>query len=114
METQPHHVIAIGRQYGSGGREIGRRVAARLGYSFYDNELLTLAAKHAGLDPEVAAQAEERPTNGLLYNAPLGLGAARGAPFRQFADYRFAAEHIDIVLYNHGRFLPCEGFMYCL
>lgn len=78
METQPHHVIAIGRQYGSGGREIGRRVAARLGYSFYDNELLTLAAEHAGLDPEVAAQAEERPTNGLLYNAPLGLGAARG------------------------------------
>lgn len=48
MESQPHRIITIGRQYGSGGREIGRRTAARLGFSFYDSELLTLAAKRAG------------------------------------------------------------------
>lgn len=74
-----HRVITIGRQYGSGGREIGRRVAAALNCAFYDNELLTLAAKRAGLHPDIAAKAEERPTSGLLYTAPLGIGAARGA-----------------------------------
>ncbi len=74
-----HRVITIGRQYGSGGREIGRRVAAALGCAFYDSELLTLAAKRAGLHPDIAAKAEERPTNGLLYTAPLGIGVARGA-----------------------------------
>lgn len=74
-----HRVITIGRQYGSGGREIGRRVAAALGCAFYDSELLTLAAQRAGLHPDIAAKAEERPTNGLLYTAPLGIGAARGA-----------------------------------
>lgn len=73
MESSPsngnHLIIAIGRQYGSGGREIGRRVANKLGIAFYDNELITLAAEHADMDPAVAAKSEERATSGFLFSS---------------------------------------------
>ena len=42
-----NHVIALGRQFGSGGREIGRKLGEALGFAYYDRELLTLAAKRA-------------------------------------------------------------------
>ena len=41
-------VITIGREFGSGGREIGKKVADRLGIKFYDKELLQEAAKESG------------------------------------------------------------------
>ena len=43
-----HTIITIGRQYGSGGREIGQKLAERLGIKCYDNELLSIAAKESG------------------------------------------------------------------
>ena len=46
-------VITIGRQYGSGGREIGRLVADALNVKYYDKELLTEAAKASGVKPEI-------------------------------------------------------------
>lgn len=42
-------VVNIGRQLGSGGKEIGEKLAARLGIDFYDKELITLASKESGL-----------------------------------------------------------------
>ena len=41
-------IITISRQYGSGGREIGRRLAERLGIPYYDKELIILAAERSG------------------------------------------------------------------
>ena len=38
-------IITIGREYGTGGREIGQKLALRLGIPFYDRELITRAAK---------------------------------------------------------------------
>ncbi len=38
-------VITIGREFGSGGREIGKKVADRLGIKFYDKELFTGSCK---------------------------------------------------------------------
>ena len=66
-------VITIGRQFGSGGREIGRRVAERLHIPFYDKELLTHAAKQSGLSEETIAYFDERPTNSLLYSLSTGV-----------------------------------------
>ena len=40
-----HTIICIGRQYGSGGREIGRKLSESLGFAYYDRELLKLAAE---------------------------------------------------------------------
>ena len=41
-------IITISRQHGSGGREIGRKLAGQLGIPFYDNEIITAAAKASG------------------------------------------------------------------
>lgn len=54
------YVITIGRQYGSGGREIGRLIADMLGIKYYDKELLTESAKVAGVKPELFEAADER------------------------------------------------------
>lgn len=61
-------VITIGRQFGSGGREIGAKLAHELGIPFYDKELLTRAAKESGYCEEMIQMHDERPTNSFLYN----------------------------------------------
>lgn len=43
-------VVTIGRQFGSGGRELGRKLSKRLGFKYYDKELLSEAARQAGVD----------------------------------------------------------------
>ena len=44
-------VITINRQYGSGGREIGRKLAEIYGVPFYDNEIISRAALHTQTPP---------------------------------------------------------------
>ena len=61
-------IITIGRQYGSGGREIAKMVAEKYGIPYYDKELLTRAAKESGFCEEMLASHDERPTNSFLYN----------------------------------------------
>lgn len=65
-------IITIGRQCGTGGREIGRKLAARLGVPFYDRELLRLAAEESGIAHENFIMYDEVPTNSLLYSLSLG------------------------------------------
>ena len=65
-------VITIARQYGSGGREIGERVAELLGIKHYDENLITLAAREGNLDETVASKADESAANSLLYTLALG------------------------------------------
>ena len=61
-------VITIGRQFGSGGHEIGQRVADYFGIKCYDKELLSRAAKESGFCEEMIQNHDERPTNSFLYN----------------------------------------------
>lgn len=61
-------IITIGRQCGSGGREIGNRLAEKLNIKCYDKELLTLAAKQSGLCKELFETHDEKPTNSFLYS----------------------------------------------
>lgn len=68
-------IITISRQYGSGGREIGEKLAERLEIPFYDNELITRAAKESGFSVEAFQNAENKATNSLLYSIAMGLGA---------------------------------------
>lgn len=60
-------VITIGRQYGSGGREIGRLLAEKYDIPFYDNELLKVASEHSGIAEEFFIENDEKPVNSLLY-----------------------------------------------
>ena len=61
-------IITIGRQVGSGGREIGQKVASALGIPFYDKELLSQAAKESGICEELFETHDEKPTNSFLYS----------------------------------------------
>ena len=61
-------VITIGRQFGSNGREIGRRLANRLNYQFYDKELLNEAAKASGMSTGILKSLDEKPNRSFLYN----------------------------------------------
>lgn len=53
-------VVTIGRQFGSGGRELGQKLAKRLGFSYFDKELLSRAAEHSGVSREFFEQRDER------------------------------------------------------
>lgn len=68
-----NYIITIGRQFGSGGREIGEALAKKLSIPYYDKELISMAAKESGLDSEVFDQVDERATNSLLYSLSMGL-----------------------------------------
>ncbi len=65
-------IITIARQYGSGGREIGERVAEMLGIPLYDKELITDAAAKGSLNEEVIKGADESAANSLLYTLAMG------------------------------------------
>ena len=67
-------LITIARQCGSGGREIGERVAALLGIPLYDRELIVAAAEAGELHPDVAARVDEKAANSLLYTLAMGAG----------------------------------------
>ncbi len=66
-------IITIARQFGSGGREIGKALSEKLQIPFYDKELISLAAKESGIDSEVFENVDERATNSLLYSLSMGL-----------------------------------------
>ena len=60
------YVINIGRQLGSGGKEIGEKLAARLGIDFYDKELINLASEESGLCREFFEKADEKASQGII------------------------------------------------
>ncbi|MDR2196462.1 MAG: cytidylate kinase-like family protein [Coriobacteriales bacterium] len=57
--TVTRHIITISRQYGSGGREIGEKVAAALGYGYYDRELIRRAAQDADISEDLVREEGE-------------------------------------------------------
>jgi cytidylate kinase len=61
-------IITIGRQFGSGGREIGRMLSEKLNIKMYDKELLTLAAEDSGYSKEIFESHDEKPTSSFLYS----------------------------------------------
>ena len=63
-------IITIGRQFGSGGKDVGIRVAKELGIPFYDKELLQEAAKKSGLCEKIFENFDERPKS-LLYSIAM-------------------------------------------
>lgn len=65
-------VFTISRQYGSGGHEVGEKLATKLGIPFYDNDLITRAAQKSGVSKEIFEQVDEKPTNSFLYSLSMG------------------------------------------
>ena len=70
MSTMP--VITISREYGSGGRAIGEKLAKELGIPFYNKELILMAAKESGLSEEYIKKAEQQKSTSFLYGLYMG------------------------------------------
>ena len=68
-------IFTIGRQYGSGGRLIGQKLAEELGIPFYDKQLLTIAAKESGFCEEIFETHDEKPTSSFLYSLVMNTYA---------------------------------------
>lgn len=68
-DTTTHkNVIVIGRQYGCGGHDIGKMLAKKLGYEFYDQEIIKMIAGTTGMTPDFISKQEESMTNSFLYD----------------------------------------------
>lgn len=61
-------VITIGRQYGSGGSELGQILADKLGYAFYDKEIIEMTAGTTGYSSNYVGEHQESLTNSLIYD----------------------------------------------
>ena len=53
------HIITVSREFGSGGRELGKRLADALGYAYYDREIVAALAKETGMDEEYIASSTD-------------------------------------------------------
>ena len=98
-------IITIGRQFGSGGKEVGIRVAKELGIPFYDKEILREAARKSGLCEKILENFDERPKS-LLYSIAMDSymfslpGAGAGESLEQ---------QVYLATFNTIRQLAAEG-----
>ena len=68
-------IVTIARQYGSGGREVGQKLAELMGCRFYDKDLITLAAQKSGMSTAALDNVDEKAANSLLYTLAMGSSA---------------------------------------
>ncbi|MBQ4354858.1 MAG: cytidylate kinase-like family protein [Clostridia bacterium] len=80
-----NYIVTIARQYGSGGREVGQKLAQLTGYKFYDKDLITLAAQKSGLSTDALHTVDEKAANSLLYTLALGSSI-----------YNHGVEHVNM------------------
>lgn len=71
-------VITIGRQFGSGGRDVGERIAEYFNIPFYDKELVEMAAQKSNISKEALKEVDEHATNSFLYSLASGNYSLRG------------------------------------
>lgn len=88
-------IITISREFGSGGHEIGKMIAEKLGIPFYDKELLSEAAKRSGLCEDLFVRHDETYSNSLLYSLVMGS-------YTPTSDGRIISDNMPI---NHKIFL---------
>lgn len=79
-------IYTIGREFGSGGREVGEKLAAKLGIKLYDKELLQQAAKDSGFCEEIFENHDEKATNSFLYSLVMDTYSVSGYSAAPFLD----------------------------
>lgn len=99
-------VITIGRQLGSGGREIGQKLSARLGIAFYDKELIRIASKESGLKEEFFERVDEQ-KHFSLFPGLFGIRTAVTDDF--FSNYYLSNETLFKIQSDVMRRLAEEG-----
>ena len=83
-------IITISRQFGSGGRSIGKAVAEKLGYAYYDSELVAQVADKTGLHPSYIEDAGEYAPGKSILSYAFSSGASAGS--MNASDYLWSAQ----------------------
>lgn len=117
----PKMVLSIGRQFGSGGRVLGRAIAQRLGMKYFDDELLAYASQYSGIDPKLLAEKDEKPVTSSFFQNINHLIAGNDSPvsdeniFRiQSEAIRKAAEESDCVIIGRCSDYILRDCEYCM
>ena len=100
------YIITIGRQFGSGGREIGQKLSARLGIAFYDKELIRIASQQSGVKEEFFERVDEQ-KHFSLFPGILGLRTSLTDDF--FPNYYLSNESLFRIQSDVIRRLAGEG-----
>ncbi len=105
-------IITISREFGSGGRTIGRLAAEKLGFKFYDDEIIERVVKNSGLSREIVEKYDEYAThkNSILYALAVnstgdgyhGLSFANQVQIAQAAVIKEMAEEGNCVIIGRG------------
>ena len=76
-------IITIGREFGSGGRELGRRLSEALGYAYYDQEIVAEIAKRTELSEQYVREIEEHHT---MFSYPIHIGRTLSTGFNSVVE----------------------------
>lgn len=90
-------IITISREFGSGGRLIGKRLAEKLDVPYYDKELLDRIAEESGFCREMMEDAEKKAKNSFLYSLISALGTAEAGPESLSLNERFFLAQFDTI-----------------
>ena len=85
-------IISVGRQLGSGGCEIAKKLAADLGCKFYDHELINMAAERSGFNPRIFEQQDE--SHGTLKTLFGAFSGRLGRMFNEFYSNSMSQEEL--------------------
>ena len=90
-------LITISREFGSGGRLIGQKLADRLGVPYYDKLLLDRIAEESGFSKEMMEDAEKKAKNSFLYSLASAMGAGESGPESLSLNERFFLAQFDTI-----------------
>ncbi len=90
-------IITISREFGSGGRLIGKRLAEKLGIPFYDKQLLDRIAEESGFSKRMIQDAEKKAKNSFLYSLASAMGTVEAGPESLSLNERFFLAQFDTI-----------------
>lgn len=82
-------LVTIDREYGSGGHEVGRRLAEKLGISFYDEELIERAASVTGYNPDYIKDNDEKAPDYSIASLFTGVDTFQSSPYTRIQEEQF-------------------------
>ncbi len=97
MDKKNKRIITISREFGSGGRLIGRRLAEKLDVPYYDKELLDRIAEESGFCREMMEDAERKAKNSFLYSLASAMGTGESGPESLSLNERFFLAQFDTI-----------------
>ncbi len=106
MEMKKQIIVAIGREYGSAGHEIGRKLAEKLEIPFYDRNLLDEFADQRDVDADLLAKYDEKPHR-FFFNRTVTVRGQKytNSPIQNIADIQFAL--LKSKAYDDDCFVVC-------